>query len=131
MNDVLLLTTGVLVCLQLKHFAADYLLQTPWMIGGKGRIECGGGYAHAGIHAILSVPALLIAGLDLPKVAALACGEFVLHFAIDHFKARISMRSEKGPATASFWALHGADQCIHQLTYVAMTVGAIAWASAG
>jgi hypothetical protein len=130
LSDVLLLTLGVLACLQLKHFAADYLLQTPWIIAGKGRFDRPGGYVHAGIHAVLSMPALLLAGLDLPKMAALCAAEFVVHFAIDHGKALISRESNKGPTTASFWALHGGDQCIHHLTYLVMTAVAIGWAAA-
>ena len=130
MSDVLLLTLGVLACLQLKHFAADYLLQTSWIIAGKGHLDRPGGYAHAGIHAVLSIPALLLAGLELPKVAALCAAEFVLHFAIDHAKALLSMRSGKGPTTAVFWALHGGDQCIHHLSYLGMTAIAIRWATA-
>ncbi|RST88077.1 DUF3307 domain-containing protein [Aquibium carbonis] len=125
-----MLTLGVLACLQLKHFAADYLLQTPWIIAGKGHLDRPGGYAHAGIHAVLSVPALLLAGLDLPKVAALCAAEFVVHFLIDHSKAVFSRGSDKGPTTATYWALHGGDQCIHHLSYLLMTGVAINWALA-
>lgn len=130
LSDVLLLTLGVLACFQLKHYAADYLLQTPWIIAGKGHLGKPGGYVHAGIHAVLSVPALLLAGLDLPKLAALVAAEFVVHFLIDHGKALFSRGSKKGPTTASYWALHGGDQCIHQLSYLVMTAVAIGWAAA-
>ena len=130
MSDVVLLTLGVLACFQLKHFAADYLLQTSWIIAGKGHLDRPGGYAHAGIHALLSIPALLLAGLDVPKVAALCAAEFVVHFAIDHTKALLSMKSRKGPTTAAYWALHGGDQCIHHLSYLAMTAIALGWAAA-
>lgn len=129
MSDVLLLTLGVLACLQLKHYAADYLLQTSWIIAGKGHLDRPGGYVHAGIHAVLSVPALLLAGLDLPKVATLCAAEFVVHFLIDHGKAVVSRDSKKGPTTAVYWALHGGDQCIHHLSYLAMTAIALGWAA--
>lgn len=129
LSNVLLLTLGVLACFQLKHYAADYLLQTPWIIAGKGHLDRPGGYVHAGIHAVLSVPALLLAGLDLPKVVALCAAEFAVHFAIDHSKALLSRGSKKGPTTAAFWALHGGDQCIHHLTYLVMTAVAILWAA--
>ena len=125
-----MLTLGVLGCLQLKHYAADYLLQTPWIIAGKGHLDRPGGYAHAGIHAVLSVPALLLAGLDLPKVAVICAAEFVFHFAVDHSKALMSMKSNKGPATGAFWALHGGDQCIHHISYLVMTAVALTWAAA-
>lgn len=127
LDDILTLTIGVLACFQVKHFVADYLLQPPWLIRGKGHFGCAGGYVHAGIHAVGSIPALLLAGLPFGPLLMFLAAEFVIHFAIDHIKARISMGSEKGPTTASYWALHGADQLIHQLTYLAMTALAIGW----
>ncbi len=127
LDDILTLTIGVLACFQVKHFVADYLLQPPWLIRGKGHFACAGGYVHAGIHAVGSIPALLLAGLPFGPLLMFLAAEFVIHFAIDHIKARISMGSEKGPTTASYWALHGADQLIHQLTYLAMTALAIGW----
>lgn len=131
MNEALVTTLSVLVCLQLKHFVGDYLLQTPWMIFGKGRLTSGGGYAHAGIHAVLSIPALLLAGLGPAPIALLVVGEFVLHYAIDFTKAHVSMKGDKGPSSGPFWALHGADQCVHQLSYVALAAFAVAWAAGG
>ncbi len=130
MDDILTLTIGVLVCFQVKHFVADYLLQPPWLIRGKGHFGNAGGYVHAGIHVVGSVPALLLAGLPFAPLLLLLAGEYVVHFAVDHIKARISMGSEKGPATASYWALHGADQLVHQLTYLAMTGFAVGWSVA-
>lgn len=121
----------VLVCFQIKHFVADYMLQPLWMIRAKGHLDQAGGYIHAGIHAVGSIPALLIAGLAIPPIIMMIAAEFVLHYLIDHAKARISMKGDKGPSTASFWALHGADQLIHHLTYIAMAVIAIRWAVAG
>ncbi len=129
MDDTLTLTIGVLVCFQIKHFVADYLLQPPWLIRGKGHLDCPGGYVHAGVHAIGSLPALLVAGLSVGPLLLLLAAEYLVHFAVDHSKARISMGSDKGPTTAAYWALHGADQLIHQLTYLAMAFAAIAWAA--
>lgn len=125
MNETVMLTIGVLVCLQIKHFIADYLLQTPWIIFGKGHLDRPGGYVHAGIHALGSVPALALAGLAAAPIAIMISIEFVVHFVIDHTKALISAKSPKGPATATFWALHGADQCVHHLTYAAMAAIAL------
>lgn len=118
----------VLVCFQIKHFVADYMLQPLWIIRAKGHLDQAGGYIHAGIHAILSIPALLVASLGFLPLFALIAIEFVVHFLVDHGKARISLKGDKGPSTAAFWALHGADQLIHHLTYLAMAAIALTWA---
>jgi len=110
----------LLVGFQLKHFIADYLLQTGWMIGGKGRLTAPGGYAHAGIHVVGSAIVLLVARIPLPAIAMLVVAEFVVHYGLDyakiHYSAGIGL--EKDPRR--YWALHGIDQLTHQLTYAAM-----------
>ncbi|MEQ8296997.1 MAG: DUF3307 domain-containing protein [Nitratireductor sp.] len=130
MADELMLAFGVLACLQAKHFIADYLLQPRWVIRAKGHFDQPGGYCHAGVHALGSVPALVLAGLGLPLVAAFMAAEFAVHFLIDHAKARHGMKSCKGPDTAAFWAMHGFDQFLHHMTYLAMTAAAL-WLAAG
>lgn len=86
----------LLVVFQIKHFLADYPLQTPWMLG-KGRED--GWFlplaAHAGVHAGLT---LVISGLYLVIVdpqdvipawlpLPLALLDFTLHFTMDRIKA--------------------------------------------
>src|SRR5215207_3419881 len=56
---------GLLIGLELKHFVADYLMQPGWMLSGKGNIFHPGGYAHAAIHAALSLVVLLLVGTPL------------------------------------------------------------------
>ncbi|TIP82816.1 MAG: DUF3307 domain-containing protein, partial [Mesorhizobium sp.] len=41
-------------------------------------------------------------------------------------KAGLSGRSHAGPDTRTYWALHGADQFLHQLTYVGLIFAALA-----
>lgn len=113
---------GVLIWLQVKHFVADYLLQPDWVLAAKGDMRRMGGYVHAGIHAVGSVPAYLIAGVGLGGIAALVVVEFIVHYVIDFIKSDLSLRSKSGPNTAMYWALHGADQLAHQLTYVGLVV---------
>ena len=43
----------LLVGLELKHYIADYFMQPGWILAGKGDFRKPGGYAHAGIHALL------------------------------------------------------------------------------
>jgi hypothetical protein len=117
---------AMLICFQVKHFIADYLLQPGWILHGKGDLRLAGGYVHAGLHALGSVPAFLIAGLGAQGIAALTAAEFVIHYGIDFTKAGISTRTHAGPDSRVYWALHGADQLVHQLTYVGLVAAALA-----
>lgn len=114
---VLTITVAMLVCLQVKHFIADFLMQPKWILMGKNDLRRCGGYAHAGVHAILSVPALLVAGLAVVQVLAFVVAEFVVHYVIDFWKSSMSLRSKAGPNNYAYWALFGVDQLLHQLTY--------------
>jgi hypothetical protein len=117
---VVTITIAMLVCLQVKHFIADYLLQPKWILTAKKDLRRSGGYVHAGIHAVGSIPALLIAGLAVKEIAAFVVAEFVIHYVIDFWKAWMSGRSSAGPNHHAYWAMHGFDQLLHQLTYAAI-----------
>jgi|EndMetStandDraft_3_1072993.scaffolds.fasta_scaffold190753_2 hypothetical protein len=116
---------GLLIGLELKHFVADYLMQPGWMLSGKGNIFHFGGYAHAAIHAALSLVALLLVGTPFGLAVALFAGEFVIHYALDYAKIHYSQGVHMDNKPARFWALHGIDQFAHQLTYVAMIYVAV------
>jgi Protein of unknown function (DUF3307) len=110
----------LLVGLELKHFVADYTLQTPAIISGKGSLRAPGGYIHAGIHVLGSLIVLLLAGIELPVLLGLLVGEFVVHYALDYAKIRYSRNVHANTRPTLFWALHGFDQFTHHLTYAAM-----------
>lgn len=112
---------AVLAFLHVKHYAADCLLQTPWMLRGKASLLAPGGYVHAGLHALGSLPAYVLAGSTPGLIALLAGLEFAVHYAIDLGKANASARWPSGPDTRRYWAMHGADQLFHALTYIALT----------
>ncbi len=122
---------AMLVWFEVKHFVADYLLQPHWVLKGKGSVRRFGGYAHAGIHAVASIPAYLIAGLGASAIGALVLAEFVIHYTIDFAKCGVSARSHAGPNAAAYWALHGADQMLHQLTYAGLIYVALKLAGVG
>ena len=111
---------GLLIGLQLKHFVADYLLQPGWMLAGKGDLRQPGGYAHAGLHAVLSAVVLAIFCTPAAVLAVICLVEFVLHYVLDFGKAHYSAHVEIDARPQRFWALHGVDQLAHQLTYAAM-----------
>lgn len=119
-------TVTMLACLQLKHFVADYVLQPDWVLRGKGDLRMIGGYVHAGAHAVGSVPALLLAGVGVARVVVLVLAEFVVHYLIDYGKALLSRRSRADASKRAYWAMHGADQLMHQLTYAALILAALA-----
>ncbi len=98
---------------ELKHFIADYLLQTGWMIGGKGSLMQPGGYVHAGLHAVLSAVVLLVARIPLPAVALLVVGEFVVHYALDYAKVHYGRGIDPDEDAGRYWAYHGLDQLFH------------------
>lgn len=110
----------VLVGLQAKHFVADYLLQSRWMIAGKASFAKPGGYAHVAVHMLGSLLVLVLAGVSAAMIAVLIITEAIAHYMIDYVKARWSVARPSDPARKSYWAAHGADQLMHQLTYALM-----------
>lgn len=114
------LLLATLIWLQSKHFVADYMLQPGWMIGGKGDLARPGGYVHAGIHAIATMPILWISTPNLIWVVVVGGGEFVIHFVIDHSKAVHGRLHPQSMNSRLFWMLHGLDQLAHHLTYSAI-----------
>lgn len=111
----------VMLCLELKHFVADYLLQFDWMIRGKGSLTMPGGYAHAGIHAVGTVIVLALLGLAPVVILFFAVGEFVVHYALDFAKAHYGDHVSSSDKPRTFWAFNGLDQFLHHSTYIAMT----------
>ena len=112
----------VLLCLfQVKHMFADYFLQTPKMLEGRGAYLHLGRAQHAGIHAAGSVLCLLIVGSPPWFILAIVAVEWVVHFHIDWGKATYSAAKDHGPQDAGFWRAAGVDQALHQFTYIAMT----------
>ncbi|MFV0358761.1 DUF3307 domain-containing protein [Tropicimonas sp.] len=111
---------AVLFAFQVKHFLADFCWQSAWMIAGKRDYGRGGGIAHAGLHAVLSVPILLVAGSGAALALLLAACEAIVHFHIDWLKAGATARRHLTPKDRAYWCLSGLDQLAHQCTYLAM-----------
>lgn len=119
------LVIGMLVWLQAKHFVADYLLQSAWILSGKGDFRKPGGYVHAAVHALGSLPVYFVAGLGGLAIIVLAGSEFVVHYIIDHIKAVYSRTHQSPTSSHAFWAVHGADQLLHHLTYSGLLVAIV------
>jgi hypothetical protein len=122
------LSTAILfifAALQFKHLVCDFLYQPPYMWMNKGNIKHWGGYAHAGLHVIGSLVLFIVVGqfftLNAVTCAGILIGEFVAHYSIDWAKMNLNAYyGYKCNTHEEFWWFLGADQFLHQLTYVIM-----------
>lgn len=103
---------------QIKHFICDFVLQTQFQILNKGVYGHPGGFIHAGLHIVGSLPALLILGAPPATIGILLFAEFLIHYHVDWTKARLDRG--KVEQDLSYWIVFGVDQLVHQLTYVGM-----------
>ena len=108
--------------LVLKHFIADYMLQTAWMIKGKGNFLSSGGYLHAGIHAVGTIIVFALFSLPVALFATLVAVEFVIHYLIDFTKTNSGDQISSAENPRVFWMIHGFDQLLHHLTYIALAI---------
>ncbi len=116
----------LLSLLQIKHMFADYFLQTPKMLEGRGTYLHMGRAQHALVHAIGSVICFVILGTPFWFILLVVAAEWVIHFHIDWGKAAYTSAKGHGPTDAGFWRAAGFDQFLHHMTYVAMIA---AWAA--
>ena len=126
MSDHVYLALMALLVLQLKHFVADFVIQTPYQFLNKGIYGHPGGIIHAGIHAIGSLLAFLVITPTLALGIAIFVGEFVAHYHIDWLKEHTVKRRQWTFPQSEFWWTFGADQALHQLTYLVI-VAVLAW----
>lgn len=117
--------------LMVKHWIADFVLQTDKQRREKGKYGAPGGLTHAATHVLFTLPVFLLLADVAPKLAALIlAAEFVVHYHIDWGKENL-VRSEGWTAhDTPFWWAIGFDQMLHGLTYVAIVWVATSPASA-
>ena len=110
---------AVYLLFRLKHFMADYLLQTTWMARGKQKDEgwATALFAHAGMHAIGTTA---IAAAFAPSMMFLGGIDLFLHALID--RAKVASCRQLNPSQPVFWWLHGIDQEAHNLTHFAFVL---------
>jgi hypothetical protein len=106
----------VFVVLQVKHFLADFVLQTPRMIHEKGIY----GASHGIYHSFWHAAGTLLAFVWLHPIIGLVTAffDFLLHYHIDWAKGKINDQYQLTAKDSAFWAWFGADQLAHQLTYI-------------
>jgi hypothetical protein len=120
------LALWALLAFEIKHFLCDFVLQTNYQVRTKGIYGHAGGFIHSGLHAVLTIPALLVLGASLKAIALVMVVEFAIHYHTDWAKAQIDQRTQWGFADHRYWILFGADQLIHQLTYLAIVYAFLA-----
>lgn len=113
----------LLVFLMLKHTVVDYMLQYPWMWEDKAYYGRFGGLIHAGFHGLLTSSILLLL-LDIPVFYSFALGllDTVAHYHIDYVKSNWIKNNSPTPNTQMYWTVHGVDQFLHFLTYIAIII---------
>ena len=107
-----------LVLFQVKHLVADFMLQGPRMTADKGYYGRAGGLWHAAVHVAGTMPILLWLGPAPGTLAAILAAEFVVHYHIDWIKAAHARQRDVSPEDRVFWIMLGADQMLHQVTYI-------------
>jgi Protein of unknown function (DUF3307) len=109
-----------MVAFQAKHLVCDFILQTRYQVDNKGFYGRLGGLAHAGWHILFSIPVLLILTRSAGLIAGLLLFEFLVHYHTDWLKARTQRLRGWTQNDAIYWVAFGADQFVHQVTYLAM-----------
>lgn len=104
-----------------KHYLADFILQTDWMAHGKERLHgwllplC----AHVACHA---AGTLCVALVVAPRLWWLCLVDFAIHICVDRVKTLIGRRGGWKPHQVQFWWLLGLDQMLHGLTDIGLVV---------
>lgn len=122
MSNIELALIG-LVLLNIKHFIADYLLQADYMLEQKGIYGALGGLHHSAIHGVGTFFSLIFLYPAFAFLAAIF--DFLVHYHIDWAKVNITKKIGIIAQDYRFWALFGADQFWHNITYIVI----IGWAA--
>ena len=132
--DALTTIFVLLVLYQTKHFGADFLLQTDYMLK---KFSPGWEFfwplaTHAGVHAGITFGIVFMTTGSLALSAHLGAFDFIMHFFMDRIKAspkwlgRYEMLSKtelqnatpaQKKSNSHFWMTLGFDQMVHHLTH--------------
>lgn len=107
--------------LQVKHYYADFVIQTYAQTVRKGIYRDPVGISHSLDHVVGTLISLLVFSVVVPiSVAAIiiiSIAEGIAHYHIDWAKVHYGSKDITKPL---FWNQFGLDQLAHQLTYLAM-----------
>ena len=105
----------------LKHFMADFALQTPFQYRNKGTYGHLGGILHAYIHTVGTFLVLALCQLPLPLgwLTIFSLLDGVVHYHIDYAVVNIKNFFNWNDFNAKpFWIVLGFDQFLHYSTYI-------------
>lgn len=112
---------ALLVLLQIKHWYADFKIQTYMQTVRKGVWLDLIGISHTLDHIWCSLVALTVFSFfvhtSVPLILLVSFIEGLLHYLIDFIKVKYGCKDNTKPL---FWNQFGLDQLAHQLTYIAM-----------
>lgn len=107
--------------LQVKHYYADFVIQTYAQTVRKGIYRDPVGISHSLDHVVGTLISLLVFSVVVPiSVAAIiiiSIAEGIAHYHIDWAKVHYGSKDITKPL---FWNQFGLDQLAHQLTYLVM-----------
>lgn len=95
-------------------------MQTPRMLAGRDEYFHIGRMQHVALHGVFSVVVFFVIGAPIFFNLVICAIETVVHYHIDWLKGWYSASKAHGPTDPSYWRAFGADQFMHQLTYVVM-----------
>jgi hypothetical protein len=112
----------LMLLMQVKHFFADFYLQTTAQVQTKGCYGNLVGLGHTLEHVLGTMVVLLpFLFIEYPVgLLLLALFDGVVHYHCDFVKMKYG---SKNPGEQRFWHEMGMDQLVHQLTYVTITYG--------
>jgi hypothetical protein len=109
----------LILLLQIKHWYADFVVQTYMQTVKKGVWLNPCGISHSIDHVYSTLIALLIFNFFVPISALLiilvAISEGILHYMIDFVKVKYGCKDNTKPL---FWNQFGLDQLAHQICYL-------------
>ena len=108
----------LLVIFQIKHFLADFPLQTEYMLGKFNAKDWELPlFTHAAVHALMTFGIVMYFLGNVEIAAGMMMLDLVTHFTIDRIKASPYMFGKYKPDEKIFWLALGADQFLHHITH--------------
>ena len=109
----------LLLLLQIKHWYADFKIQTYMQTVKKGVWLDPIGISHSLDHVWGSLVVLLLFSFVIPLppilILIVAFFEGIVHYIIDYIKVKYGCKDNTKPL---FWNQFGLDQLAHQITYL-------------
>jgi len=113
---------ALLILLQVKHWYADFKIQTYQQTVRKGIYRDPIGISHSLDHTWASMIVLFLFSVAIHPISpwmiiVISLLEGIAHYHIDWTKVKYGCKDNTKP---QFWNQFGLDQLAHQLTYLAM-----------